>query len=513
MREFPYQLKISSGLRNRYRKTINAPGLEVARNCEVIEEGLTDYLPSEQIDPQMLIDFPYPQVIQGKGKTFLGFRDSIYTLDAVSGILPLTIYDSLVNRSELSIVKGRFWNIIDFNKAWLLTNGQTTIWVSGIDWLENRDAYAFGQTAVKFNAGCEFNGRAVLGGFTGTATFKEKWKELFTDNDRYGLGRSLTMPENMVWWSTIGGDDLLWWFLPELYAEGILGERTAHSDKTGKPLIYDYIERNECGFMQVSWQGSIQAIKPLGQGVIVAGTGGVSYLYPVVEGLGFGETVLSLNGIKHPGAINGNRSSVMYIGNDSHLYRINADLSFNDLGYEEFFFNWKNSPVVVSYQDTERRYFLSNGSTTYLFNRGLTEIGQTVTGTANVDGEWKVAGTAFEQQDVYLVSNPIDMAYRNLKTITTVQLNTQVDDTNNYNIAISYRVKKNDAWSTTNFRPLNKEGLVHLPCTAVEFKIIIKSDNFFEATVPDYVTIYWASTDTRGKRGPNVSTFNSAAGD
>jgi len=486
----------------------------VLRNAEVLDDGISDYRYLTQLDPDLYIDFPYPQLFIGKGITLLCGRTAIYTIDSGGAINPLSVYQLANPSTAFTITQGEYWSMIDFNAGWLLTNGAVVIWVSGIDVLEGKTSKAYGQNAIKFLAGAEFNGRALLGGFTSSSAFKDSWKELFTTNNKDGLARSLTMPENMLWWSTIGGDDIFWWMMPQLYTRGILNDKRAHTND--KPLIFDYLERNECGYMQMSWQGSIKAIRPLGKGCLVAGTGGISFVYPVADGLSFGETVVTPVGISHAGAINGNRQKQMFVGNDGHLYAINSSLELQNLGYEEFLTDWKNYPLSINYDSSYDRFFLCNGDIQYVYNKGLSEVGQLVTGLGNVNGTLKAVATDFTTltagQLLYLETNPIDMGYRNLKTIQSVQFNTVLSSTEDFYVAIKYRTRKSSTWKSTDFRVVNAEGIVHIPTTGLEFKICIKCSNFLNAVVPDYAFIYWAATDSRGRRGPNVSTFNSRTG-
>ena len=166
----------------------------------------------------------------------------------------------------------------------MLFNGASTVFHTSHDKMFGMTDKVFVQDDVWIETGCEYKGRALLAGFDNTKFWNIQWQHFFESwAGKYDLGLDLDLAfqDNMVWWSTIGGGDLLWLFYPYLHMTGINSIEDAYTME--KPLIFDYLKRNECGFMPMNWQGRVRHLIPFRDVVMGYGDNGVSALRSVVD--------------------------------------------------------------------------------------------------------------------------------------------------------------------------------------------------------------------------------------
>jgi len=101
-------------------------------------------------------------------------------------------------------------------------------------------------------------------------------------------------------WSMSGGGDVFKLFFNSLAIQGVYKGNTTYSDDN--PAMFDMLRRGDAGFMPMSWKGTVQEIKPIGQkSLLVYGDTGISLLNWYNEFLTYGEVVISHIGVANKG--------------------------------------------------------------------------------------------------------------------------------------------------------------------------------------------------------------------
>ncbi len=208
----------------------------------------------------------------------------------------------------------------------------------------------------------------------------------------YGFAQSAP-DTNWIWWSQIGGGDLMQFFLPETVTIGI-DEAAGISGVGGydesNPLHLAHARRVSAGFMPMDWQGTVQNTQPMEDIVIVYGTDGVSavraYQEPVPT-FGLTENLLRV-GIASRSAVGGDRQRQVFLDTRGVLWMIGGDLSLQRLGYREYFSQMLGNEVTISYEPGERVFYISDTNVSFALNEnGLCEWPQRVTSVFQIDGD------------------------------------------------------------------------------------------------------------------------------
>jgi hypothetical protein len=164
-------------------------------------------------------DWPFPQILHGRYNTYIGTRSGLYTMDrdtyALTAVSPKLASDQT---TAGSINSGGVWHMADFGKVCLLTNGASLI----LDCFPLTDETDLSQDIYVDNnfvpqTLCNHKGRLIMGGL-GSATLPPAFEALWDylrDSRFSGLTDAPTFESGHVWWSSIGGEDMLQWSLPD----------------------------------------------------------------------------------------------------------------------------------------------------------------------------------------------------------------------------------------------------------------------------------------------------------
>lgn len=562
MREFRksfYEELVRGGLTSaRYSPKNSGRALELF-NAKVVElpDGLRRLVPYEPVeipfDEQTIgsylldLKWPHPQIIRGKKHSFLCDRQAIYYLDEYDySLTPIDIYDITDTSSLLTIQPGNQWQLIDFYDTWYLTNGMTMIWHSGIQEMLGGSDVHYGTNGMRVQCACGFRGRSWIGGFESGYFWNSGWKEYYdywtgqmpdiTDYDPPATNvLSLTAgdpAENMVFYSTIGGADLLM-FLDPRYGTAdqalFYGTRGIIHSRYGRPtsaplidlsdhnqFILDMFRRNEMGFMPMPWQGKVTTIKPLGPGVIVYGDGGVSALVPQDKYMQLVEFDDLREGINNVGAVGGNENEHVFVDSSTTLWRIGADLKPQRLGFDNHLSNMAGTEIIVSADVRRREYYICNGYLSYqLTSSGLSQHGQILTSLINTVGglkgfgipEWAIGGT---DREFRLETDTFDMREPGNKTIAAAEVSQDLDDdpyqfpTNPKMYAsLKYRTTDRSKWQTRPERLINDNGEVFLQTTAKDFRLKLRASDFRDVNLSE-LFFRFQLPDKRFRRGVDV---------
>lgn len=117
---------------------------------------------------------------------------------------------------------GGLWQLADFGDVYLLVNGACTLFVANYSQKGFTQLRTFIDTALKPNTVTNYRGRLLMGGFQGADTWAALWDTFWGTVASYtgttGMPTDSLSPRH-IWYSSIGGEDMLQYFLPEQLLE------------------------------------------------------------------------------------------------------------------------------------------------------------------------------------------------------------------------------------------------------------------------------------------------------
>jgi hypothetical protein len=336
-----------------------------------------------------------------------------------------------------------------------------------------------------------------------------------------GTSQLAALKENWVWWSSIGGGDLLMLFFPNIV--GNTGF-TDSSYSSVYPFILDLLMKNEQGSAPMFHQGKVLAIRPLGDWVLVYSEEGVQAMRPVSSPAPTYQQIdLQVGGIAGRGAVSGNDKAHLYVDRSGCLTLITEKLEVNPLGYRDRLFPLLATDIIVSHSaepfalNSLGRFFISNGDKTYVYTaKGLSETTQWVSSASYFQGTTvgvcKKVLSPTEMEGSFC-TDVIDFYQSGLKTLEWVRLGGNetvwiAEDGVQLEVALEYRFKvSNDLnWAETDYKKVNSEGIVFFPITALAFRVKVKVSDYTKLEV-SYVELGYKTPDRRYTRGVQATTL------
>ncbi len=517
----PIQKTLVNGLRpdSRYGR-----GLDFLTQCKFLKPGEWGLRPCADVSSPFASDpfgsWPFPQIIRGKAITLLASATTIKIVTEASPNWTLsddiTTYDLNDSGTAKSITGSGIWHMADFYDTWMLFNGTSVVVKTNKEGMFGETNKVFTQNTIAMQTGCGFRGRAIMGGFSPATYFGESWDALWDEwiiKAPFAIDIALDdVDTNFVMWTTIGGGDLLNIFLPKMAVEGVIKEdvRTVEDG-----MFLELYRRNEAGFMPMPWQGTVLVVKPLGNGVMVYGEDGIGYLPQVSEPYStFGLHKLGAFGIAGRGCVGGDETTHVFLDTAGVFWKISAgDLSLQKLGYEEFFDDIIDQDVVISFNQRDNDYIISGEDSEsaalsfVLTSKGLGQSPQQVTSAYTVEGALLGVYSTNASTIPIVVTDVLDFGYRDLKTITTIELGIEVATDALTHVAVDYRYNKDSGWTRSTWVLLNDIGFARVQATAIEFRIAVKCSAFASMKL-DYINVKWQSSGRRTVRGLSVSEAN-----
>lgn len=466
MREFYF--KFDDGLRTGLRRTSRHPrGSEGLVDCygfKPTESGAAFIESVNTPASGAAIDWPFPQMFDTTLGMFIAQEQSISAVDSTTWALTEKIG---------SVTAGTAWNVADFGAYQVWMNGKKTILNTDGSW-----STFSGDEIPCGRALCNFRGQAIAG------AFETEWTGGAASGNGVGL--------NGVAWSHIGHIS----FKP-LYAV---------VDAEGTERLW---RLNEAGFAPMSWPGEIYDIKPLGEGVVIYGSGGISAFIPVIGpkyAVGSWKLIdLIRLGTANRRAVGGDERQHIFVAEDGQLWVLGADYKLARLDYSEYLVPLLDEDIVVSYDVANREAYIANSSTGFLFNEfGMGELRQLPSDLIFTQGGLVAPNTVDQSdQSVYLVTDIIDLGLRGVKHIFGVEVGTDTDE--NLEVALDYRYNRANSFNRTAFTRVNGEGVAFVACSGVEFRIVIHVSEPEAGSISsfdiDYFTCRWQLSDKRDIRG------------
>jgi len=266
---------------------------------------------------------------------------------------------------------------------------------------------------------------------------------------------------------------------------------------------FDIDSMNVAGDRPMKWGGFVYAIKQLGNGAVVYGSGGVSLMYPVdAPAVSFGFKDINGVGLLSKDSVCGTSSVHYFIAKDGRLYQMEEEKGLKLLDYSEYFEGLVNPEMF--YDEYQQRVLIGDDSIGYvLTSSGLGGGYSSLTGYAYVDRVLTIASPEeLQHRALEFTTNIIDFKHRGLKSIENVQVGTDTNE--ELYVAYDYRFSKDEDFRSTMWSRLNREGVGHLRASGVEFRVKIKSLLAHEFDV-DYLSIQFKNIDRRFTRGPRES--------
>jgi len=403
MRELPLNIEFEKGLRPDFRNARNSGYLTECFNGKITKHGLVPYEPISIPFSQLTlnsnaieVNWPFPQLLKGSSKTILADKNRIFLVDEDSWDLWLlsNYFTALTPANSSSIAIGNQWQFTEFWDTWMLSNGINTVFHYGKHLMKNETDKMYIGSAPRVQAGCAFKGRAWMAGFDANFFWTSAWDSLIstfantTQNQASNIAITESfkgLGENFVWWSSIGGGDMFLLFI------ALTELQQGYSDggfSATDPYVLDKIKQNTFGSMPMKWAGKIRQIKPLGEGVMVYGDGGVSALVPKGDKVGLVEFTQLSAGVSNTGAVGGNEEEHLFVDNKGYLWHIDKSFKPTELGYKEFMFPMLGRDIVITYNPSEDgEFYICDDKRAYILTKsGLTEHGQQVTSIISTQG-------------------------------------------------------------------------------------------------------------------------------
>lgn len=341
--------------------------------------------------------------------------------------------------------------------------------------------------------GCGYNGRGLTGAFTnggiGSGTsWSDYWTYLFAGEYAPPLEASPmvnmleSLTENHVWWSSIAAGDS---FLFHEYQRMTFGPAHESGDYTAldgygltNHFFIDLLKRNELGGRIMPWSGTVLAMRPLGSGVMVYGSTGVAFLFPISEPAAqFGLLKVSDVGILERDAVGGDQRRHLWIDANGHV-RMTQDgrpPQVLDLRLEE----WVGAldTIVVNYDDALGDFYitgLDSGDNLQTFVYSETGLGRqtdAVHSLVPISGELYgilTEGTA----DPTVRTHPIDFGNRAVKTLSLVGVG--MVHTGTVNLRVYYKFDHTATWHASEWVELSSRAMVPLLVSGMDFTFEVK---------------------------------------
>jgi hypothetical protein len=396
----------------------------------------------------MYYSWPFPQFITGERYNFLIIRDSTIGLeDNVYLVSPdhLTI-TYIFSVDQLTFGLGTLMEIADFGEYLFMTNGVIMIY-----W--NVALNAWSQIVASANIPmmrtvCNFKGQAVGGGIL---------------SDWYDCD------ETFYVWSNIG------------YMNFVLGQD------------------NEAGYRRCPYGGTVRNVRRLGDFVVGYSSKGIVLIHTVNElasTMGFKE--LSDIGIINQGAVNGNFNRHLYVGEDYILREVTAE-GVKELGYQEFIKTLAGEDIIVSYDPSDKNFYIGNSTKTFLLSPyGLSEVLQHPSTVWRSNNSSHMLPEYVDDLDLAICSVPFNMTYGGQKTVFVIESDIHPAEAVVSEVDYTYDLA---TWFTGAPKPFNNQGISSNITSGNAFKFRLKFATLYDSTRIGYIKARYKMTDLRGIRG------------
>jgi len=513
VREYSIEIvdSLKVGIRNNSDLEINRPALYSCLNARPKDRGLVQFKSVENpFHPSLSINWPFPQLFKGGTYTLLAGESSVQTVNESTWArtnLDTYVINVFGNPTAASIQPGGVWHFADFGDSWMLFNGVTSIYyikrpVDGV--LTHTASLLNGVPSLgpTIQTGCAYRGRLLIGGISTAfgAFFSANWLGNVPSEVDTSMSTDMS---NCVMWSSIGGGDILYPFFVALANDGEITSDDFH-DETKRPIWFDYIRRNEWGFMPMPWQGRVHCLKPLGRGVVVYGDGGISALVQYSEPtptFGLGPTMdIPVLG---RGAVGGSEGEHIFVDGDYNLWLVSSDFSFKKLGYRDLLKDMDD--IVITYNQGRNEYYICDSEYGYVLtsNKGVAQINQMITSAVFSGGKMKGVFLNSGRQSFEVFSHEFDMRVSGDKSVSWVEIAGDIDDP--VDIAVDVKEYYSNKFRRSSWKRVNKKGSAYVNVTGSVFRVGVRTNPYTNFRRLNRITVFYKLIDRRFIRGIHAS--------
>lgn len=521
---FNIQDAFRNGLRPFDDVPVNAPFMEVMQNLRPTERGaLTPVVPYRATtallkDVVYETNWPFPQIFKTEGGLLIFWSNRLFDVideDTESSPYPWTVTENTNIRNARSISStksitggGGPWHVASFLDLWVATNAMNLVFKS--PYTSSPDAYSRSvrtDTSLLVNSVVNDNNRLVLAGLSGAYFSTSQWRnEVFKTWQRHIPADYVTyyghaLDTNWIMWGERGGGAGNYPFHLLL---AVLGMPDEDMFDAYKAEILQALESGAIGMMPLRQGRAVLVTKMLGERLIAYGEHGVSELSK--DGMIYREVRFTPCGIQGRGNVAGSDDEHVFVGDDGELWRFLANEERpHRLGYKEFLADLDLETTQVSYDPTEREYWITDGSTCYVKTpQGLGgpmsyhptsmvrhKLGLVAAWTDDADGAVK---------PVSFRTVPLDIGERATKHVTNVQLASAGISAMTAKVGYTFETDETVRWSIE--KPFNPNGVAHPTVSFLEGKIHVAGS---AAATPNgrvsRLTVRYNAEDARHRRG------------
>ena len=526
---------LTAGLRPDYVMVYNTGLLAEALNCRLRPSGLEGYNPQITTLPEILdsvtlnpititYNWPFPQLFLTDSGFYMCTGDGIWRIYGGSGhLLGQQITAAFASTSKWP------WSLADCPKFPVFCNGDYLVYYDydSTAWITYSHALLTAP-GTKWDASidtpltcCYFRGQILFGGTNDS--------DISNDINR------------QVSWTDIGRFDTL-----DMYA-------------LASPVSTADLLRNIAGYtyFSSSLEERVLRLAPIGKYVIAYGEFSIRSLTPVQDPAPtYSPDEIADFGIACPLAVGVGNNEHIFICRNGYLWKVTASGSgptVTKVGYIEFFsplqagvnLYTQSGLMSILYNNTEKEYYISNGSTAYIYNQnGLTEGSRVVYGWADYNNitsfdeglieleattddllteadepleieAWSIdmansivglyQDIAAKTTYMQMKTDILDFDLPTIKTIESVDLAINVPTAAVIEVMVEWRDAVNAAWNTTTWKRCNPAGQAYPLVSGVQLRVCVRISNFyntqFDTTILTNIGVGWKISDRSGVRG------------
>jgi len=490
------------GLRSSLSEVYNGMGLSQSLGMKPRGERLIPTnKPTDPLAAPLTMEWPFPQLFLTNNNRLVVDKTALYTANSSWVRTAVSTKDVDSTNTAKAISAGGVWHLVDMFNSYILLNGNNVVFKGNFNGMFGLTDNVYVDTTITIQTGCNHNGRVLLGGFETSNAWKNAWRSFWSDrsnSDVTGIDDSVGIGQNYVWWSSIGGGDVFSLIYPHKSIDGNI-HQSSHGDDL--PLVFEYLKRNECGYMPMPWPGKVLSLKPLGKHVIAYCEEGVAALTLVSSPIPtYGLTKLLDIGAYDRGSVSGDTRGHIMLGEDGALWQIGADLKVNRLRYDEFTASMRGNTVCCTFDPSESEYYISDDTKSYVLTQsGLGEANFAPTSLIyegnNFRGLYEIRGG-----NTFTISTGIkDMNLPSIKQIGSVWLSGH--DLGDVTVNVRAKYSQGTSWYDSGWKEVGPEGSVWMGISGIAFEIQVRGNPGSNAVVRN-VRVEWQVTDNRYVRGP-----------
>ena len=458
--------------------------------------------------------FPVTNVIQADKMSFVRGDRTLYLIGFLAnGTFNLHLINETTLASAELIMSDPVGSVVD--DAALKTLVKTTVFrgasiknvyiiTDGSQYVTNAPQYSAWRAGLKAdvpvpNSVCVFKDRFILGGFTHTGSFYAgaQWTEIMNTI-------SLMTPQHTALhnWTTYGGSWLMWGLkgaggddkpgLLELVA--ITGFKWSNVGA----VIIDMIRRKEMGFTPIPWNGTILAVKTLGNRIMIYGSEGIGMAAPNEEG-GFDVVKLLNVGITHTNAVGGDEAHHIFVDKRGYVWKILNEYIPITLGYKALISALVSAEVNVAYDPREDDFYITGSSKSYILTpTGLGEARNRPYSLFMNGGSLYGTFASVAATRANITSHTLGFARGGFKRIKSLEVESMGLST--IRGVTKYRYTQGGTYIDGPTVQANVEGIIYQNVAGTELRVNVSGVSTTDTKVSN-IRVHWQTPDSRNVRG------------